>query len=55
MSGETDPERPVDAESITSLRGDGPRVVRLSRKAIGIASAVGLALGHARALARRVP
>merc|ERR1711969_162134 len=44
MSGETDPERPVDAESITSLRGDGPRVVRLSRKAIGIASAVGLAL-----------
>lgn len=44
MSGETDPERPVDAESITSLRGDGPRVVRLSRKAIGVASAVSLAL-----------
>lgn len=44
MSGEVDPERPVDAESITSLRGEGPRVVRLSRKAIGIASAVGLAL-----------
>lgn len=44
MSGETDPERPVDAESITSLRGDGPRVVRLSRKAIGLASAVSLAL-----------
>jgi len=44
MSGEIDLERPVDAESITSLRGEGPRVVRLSRKAIGVASAVGLAL-----------
>lgn len=33
-----------DAESITRLRGEGPRVVRLSRKAIGIASAAGLAL-----------
>ena len=44
MSSEPDPERPVDAESITSLRGEGPHVVRLSRKAIGIASAVGLSL-----------
>lgn len=44
MNSEPDPERPVDAESITSLRGEGPRVVRLSRKAIGIASAAGLAL-----------
>ena len=44
MNGEPAPERPVDAESITSLRGEGPRVVRLSRKAIGIASAVGLSL-----------
>ncbi|MGB5779085.1 MAG: TrbI/VirB10 family protein [Allopontixanthobacter sediminis] len=44
MKSEPDPERTVDAESITSLRGEGPRVVRLSRKAIGIASAVGLSL-----------
>ncbi|NCP00904.1 MAG: conjugal transfer protein TraI [Rhodobacterales bacterium CG15_BIG_FIL_POST_REV_8_21_14_020_59_13] len=44
MNSEPAPERPVDAESITSLRGEGPRVVRLSRKAIGIASAVGLSL-----------
>ena len=44
MNSAPDPERPVDAESITSLRGEGPRVVRLSRKAIGIASAAGLAL-----------
>ncbi|MFZ1742942.1 MAG: conjugal transfer protein TraI, partial [Pontixanthobacter sp.] len=44
MNSEPEPERPVDAESITSLRGEGPRVVRLSRKAIGIASAVGLSL-----------
>lgn len=44
MTSDPDPERPVDAESITSLRGEGPRVVRLSRKAIGIASAAGLAL-----------
>lgn len=44
MSSETEPDRPVDAESITSLRGEGPRVVRLSRKAIGIASAAGLTL-----------
>lgn len=44
MDSEPDPGRPVDAESITRLRGDGPRVVRLSRKAIGIASAVGMTL-----------
>lgn len=44
MNSEPAPERPGDAESITSLRGEGPRVVRLSRKAIGIASAVGLSL-----------
>lgn len=44
MNSAPDPERPVDAESITSLRGEGPRVVRLSRKAIGIAAAAGLAL-----------
>ncbi len=44
MNSEPDPERPVDAESITRLRGESPRVVRLSRKAIGVASAVGLAL-----------
>lgn len=44
MNSEVDPERPVDAESITSLRGEGPRVVRLSRKAIGVVGAVGLAL-----------
>lgn len=35
---------PADAERIVSLRGERPRVVRLSRKAIGIASAGGLAL-----------
>ncbi|MEZ5688117.1 MAG: TrbI/VirB10 family protein [Caenibius sp.] len=39
MTGESDSDRPVDAESITSLRAEGPRVVRLSRKAIGIVSA----------------
>lgn len=44
MNSEPDPERSIDAESITSLRGDAPRVVRLSRKAIGIASTVGLAM-----------
>ncbi len=44
MNSEPEPEKPVDAESITSLRGEGPRVVRLSRKAIGIASAIGLSL-----------
>lgn len=44
MNSEPEPKRPVDAESITSLRGESPRVVRLSRKAIGIASAIGLSL-----------
>lgn len=44
MESDPDQDRPVDAESITSLRGEGPRVVRLSRKAIGIASAVGMTL-----------
>lgn len=44
MSEDNTPAGPPDAESITSLRGEGPRVVRLSRKAIGIASAGGLAL-----------
>jgi len=36
--------QPDNAESIVRLRGEGPRVVRLSRKAIGITSAAGLAL-----------
>ena len=44
MASEPDPARPVDAESITTLRGEAPRVVRLSRKAIGIAAAIGLTL-----------
>lgn len=44
MTDEPNPERSGDAESITSLRGEGPRVVRLSRKAIGIVSACGLLL-----------
>ena len=35
---------PDNPESIVQLRGDRPRVVRLSRKAIGLASAAGLAL-----------
>jgi type IV secretion system protein TrbI len=35
---------PVDPESAVKLRGDPPRVMRLSRKAIGIASACGFAL-----------
>lgn len=36
--------RPADPESAVKLRGDPPRVMRLSRKAIGIASACGCAL-----------
>ena len=44
MNGEKRETPESDAESITRLRGEGPRVVRLSRKAIGIASAAGLAL-----------
>lgn len=44
MEAEPDPDRAVDAESITSLRGEGPRVVRLSRKALGVAGAIGATL-----------
>jgi type IV secretory pathway VirB10-like protein len=44
MSVDNEADRQVDAESITSLRGEGPRVVRLSRKTIGITSAAALAL-----------
>ena len=44
MNEESKTEPPPDAESIVQLRGEGPRVVRLSRKAIGIASAAGLAV-----------
>ncbi|WP_341713073.1 TrbI/VirB10 family protein [Erythrobacter sp.] len=44
MSRETVSDPGVDAQSITSLRGEVPRVVRLSRKAIGIAAGTGLAL-----------
>lgn len=35
---------PADPETAVKLRGDPPRVMRLSRKAIGIASACGFAL-----------
>ena len=48
MNGEDPGERaeapPADPESAVKLRGDPPRVMRLSRKAIGIASACGFAL-----------
>ncbi|MBK6718984.1 MAG: TrbI/VirB10 family protein [Sphingomonadales bacterium] len=48
MNGEIQGERtgapPVDPDSAVKLRGDPPRVMRLSRKAIGIASACGFAL-----------
>lgn len=49
MTPETEPQRAAvdlgdDAEEIVRLRGDAPRVVRLSRKAVGLASAAGLAL-----------
>ena len=48
MTGEDQDERtetpPVDPDSAVKLRGDPPRVMRLSRKAIGIASACGFAL-----------
>ncbi len=44
MSEDAPGRKSQDAESIVRLRGEGPRVVRLSRKAIGIASAAGLAL-----------
>ena len=39
-----DGDRPVDPEAAVKLRGDPPRVMRLSRKAIGIASACGFAV-----------
>ena len=48
MTGEDQNERvdaaPVDPGDAVKLRGDPPRVMRLSRKAIGIASACGFAL-----------
>ncbi len=48
MTGDDDTERrevaPVDPEQAVKLRGDPPRVMRLSRKAIGIVSACGLVL-----------
>lgn len=48
MTGDDDTQRseaaPVDPEAAVKLRGDPPRVMRLSRKAIGIASACGFAL-----------
>lgn len=48
MNGDDQDERaeapPVDPESAVKLRGDPPRVMRLSRKAIGIGSACGFAL-----------
>ena len=44
MSEDPPDRQPDDAETIVKLRGEGPRVVRLSRKAIGIASTAGLAL-----------
>jgi type IV secretion system protein TrbI len=48
MNGEVQDERaeapPFDPDSAVKLRGDPPRVMRLSRKAIGIASACGFAI-----------
>ena len=48
MTGEEQEGRPeaprVDPDNAVKLRGDPPRVMRLSRKAIGIASACGFAL-----------
>ena len=48
MNGDDQGERaeapPADPESAVKLRGDPPRVMRLSRKAIGVASACGFAL-----------
>ncbi|MDP3906757.1 TrbI/VirB10 family protein [Novosphingobium sp.] len=44
MTG-TEPTEPLaDPDTVVKLRGDPPRVMRLSRKAIGIASACGSAL-----------
>lgn len=54
--GDVPPDEPVDAESIVRLRGEAPRVVRLSRRAIGLASATALALvGGALIFALRPP
>lgn len=39
-----DGDRPVDPEAAVKLRGEPPRVMRLSRKATGIASACGFAV-----------
>lgn len=44
MSADTANDPTTDAESIVKLRGDPPRVMRLSRKAIGIGSAAALTL-----------
>lgn len=48
MNSEDQAERPeappVDPDSAVKLRGDPPRVMRLSRKAIGIVSACGFAI-----------
>ncbi|MDF0542747.1 TrbI/VirB10 family protein [Sphingobium sp. H39-3-25] len=48
MTGEYQEDRveapPIDPDNAVKLRGDPPRVMRLSRKAIGIASACGFAL-----------
>ena len=44
MTDGNDPEGMADPESVVQLRGEGPRVVRLSRKAVGIVSAAGLTL-----------
>jgi type IV secretion system protein TrbI len=48
MTADAQTERPeappVDPESAVKLRGDPPRIMRLSRKAIGIASACGCAI-----------
>lgn len=44
MTEQTVDRHPDDAEKIVRLRGEGPRVVRLSRKAVALASAAALAL-----------
>ncbi|WP_264393696.1 TrbI/VirB10 family protein [Porphyrobacter sp. ULC335] len=50
------PEHPEDPETVVRLHGDHPRVVRLSRKAVGLASAAALALvGGALIFALRSP
>lgn len=44
MTEQTVDHHPDNAEKIVRLRGEGPRVVRLSRKAVALASAAALAL-----------